>query len=183
MGCSRARAILLVHPVTPRELQPSPRAQDQLGWTTSDGAPRKPLTGAIIPFWVLGLFVGFSLSGDRFEVALVGRLRYLVTDRPILKRWEAILSPVVLAAPIPAGDVSVGSTPRSLYRPRPSASVAALSRPSVRSVPATWMNVAKTGWRIILRPLRVVHASANVTTDMWSSRKLPVSNDAERRTR
>jgi hypothetical protein len=45
----------------------------------------------------------------------------------------------VLAAPIPSGDVSVGSTPRSLYllyRPRPSASVAALSRPSVRSIPA-----------------------------------------------
>ena len=30
-----------------------------------------------------------------------------------------------------------------------------------------WMNVAETGWRIILRPLRVVHASANVTTAMW----------------
>ena len=29
------------------------------------------------------------------------------------------------------------------------------------------MNVAETGWRIILRPLRVVHASANVTTAMW----------------
>ena len=56
MGCSRARAILLVHPVTPRELQPSPRAQDQLGWTTSDGAPRKSLTGASITFWVLGRF-------------------------------------------------------------------------------------------------------------------------------
>ena len=93
MGCSRARAILLVHPVTLRELQPSPRAQDQLGWTTSDGAPRKPLTGASIPFWVLGL----SLSGDRFEVALVALLRLLVIFRPILKRWEVILSPVVLA--------------------------------------------------------------------------------------
>ena len=30
-----------------------------------------------------------------------------------------------------------------------------------------WMNVAETGWRIILRPLRIVHASANVTTAMW----------------
>ena len=39
-----------------------------LGWTTSDGAPRKPLTGAIIPFWVRGLSFG-----NRFEVALVGR--------------------------------------------------------------------------------------------------------------
>ena len=56
MGCSRARAILLVHLVMPRELQPSPRAQDQLGWTTSDGAPRKSLTGASITFWVLGRF-------------------------------------------------------------------------------------------------------------------------------
>ena len=58
-----------------------------------------------------------SLSGNRFEVALVGRYRLFVSLRPILKRWEAILSPVVLAAPIPAGDVSVGSTPRSLCRP------------------------------------------------------------------
>ena len=48
---------------------------------------------------------------------MVGRYRLLVSLRPILKRWEAILSLVVLAAPIPAGDVSVGSTPRSLYRP------------------------------------------------------------------
>ena len=46
---------------------------------------------------------------------MVGRHRYLVRFKPILKPWEAILSPVVLAAPIPAGDVSVGSTPRSLY--------------------------------------------------------------------
>jgi hypothetical protein len=61
--------------------------------------------------------LGFSLSGNRFEVALVGRYRLLVSLRPILKCWEAILSPVVLAAPIPAGDVSVGSTPRSLYCP------------------------------------------------------------------
>ena len=61
--------------------------------------------------------LGFSLSGNRFEVALVGRFRLLVICKPILKRWEAILSPVVLAAPIPAGDVSVGSTPRSLCRP------------------------------------------------------------------
>jgi hypothetical protein len=61
--------------------------------------------------------LGFSLSGNRFEVALVGRYRDLVALGPILKPWEAILSPVVLAAPIPAGDVSVGSTPRSLCRP------------------------------------------------------------------
>ena len=61
--------------------------------------------------------LGFSLGGNRFEVDLVGRHRYLVSLGPILKPWEAIFSPVVLAAPIPAGDVSVGSTPRSLYHP------------------------------------------------------------------
>ena len=51
-----ARAFLLVHPVTLRELQPFPRARGQLGWPTFYGAPRKPLTGATITFWVLGLF-------------------------------------------------------------------------------------------------------------------------------
>ena len=48
---------------------------------------------------------------------MVGRYQVLVSHKPILKPWEAILSPVVLAAPIPAGNVSVGSAPRSLYRP------------------------------------------------------------------
>ena len=61
--------------------------------------------------------LGCSLSENRFDVALLGRYRVLVSHKPILKPWEAILSPVVLAAPITAGDVSVGSTPRSLYRP------------------------------------------------------------------
>ena len=61
--------------------------------------------------------LGCSLSENRFDAALVGRYRVLVSHKPILKPWEAILSPVVLAAPIPAGDVSVGSTPRSLCRP------------------------------------------------------------------
>ena len=60
--------------------------------------------------------LGFSLSGNRFEVALVGRYRLLVSYNPFLRPWKAILYPVVLAAPIPAGDVSVGSTPQSLYR-------------------------------------------------------------------
>ena len=51
------------------------------------------------------------------KLAMTMLLRYLVYCEPILKPWEAILSPVVLAAPIPDGDVSVGSTPQSLYRP------------------------------------------------------------------
>jgi hypothetical protein len=80
--------------------------------------------------------LGFSLSGNRFEVALVGRFRLLVTDMPILKPWEAILSPVVLAAPIPAGDVSVARHRGRCIATRPSASVVALSGPSVRSIPA-----------------------------------------------
>ena len=30
-----------------------------------------------------------------------------------------------------------------------------------------WMNVAETGWRIILRPLRIMLAASNVTSAFW----------------
>ena len=30
-----------------------------------------------------------------------------------------------------------------------------------------WMNVAETGWRIILRPLRIILAAANVSRRLW----------------
>ena len=113
MGCSWARAILLVHPVTLRELKPSPRAQDQLGWPTFDGASRKPLTGAIIMFWVLGLFAqwepvrgcfGRSLRASR----LIGAYSEALGSYPLSRG---------AGSTHPAGDVSVGSRPRSLYRP------------------------------------------------------------------
>ena len=79
---------------------------------------------------------GVSLSENRFDVALVGRYRVLVSLKPILKPWEAILSPVVLAAPIPAGDVSVGSTLRSLYRPEAISKRIDIVQQSMRSIPA-----------------------------------------------
>ena len=73
--------------------------------------------------WFLRHSYGCSLSGLRFEVALRCRYGVLVTrltGELIVKPWEAIFSPVVLAAPTHPSrrrDVSVGSTPRSLYRP------------------------------------------------------------------
>ena len=51
-----ARAFLFVHPSKLRDLEPSPCARVQLDWPTFNGARRKPLTGARIMFWVLGLF-------------------------------------------------------------------------------------------------------------------------------
>ena len=72
MGRSRSRAILLVHMTTLRELEPSPRAQGQLGWPTFHGAPRKPLTGARITFWVLGLFAQWEPVRGRFGRSLWG---------------------------------------------------------------------------------------------------------------
>ena len=51
-----ARAFFFVHPSKLRDLEPSPCARVQLDWPTFDGAPRKPLTGACITFWILGLF-------------------------------------------------------------------------------------------------------------------------------
>ena len=51
------------------------------------------------------------------ELALVYLYGDLEGQATNVKRCESRLDPVVLAAPIPAGDVSVGSTPRSLCRP------------------------------------------------------------------
>ena len=82
---SLARAIVLVHSVTLRELHPSPRAQYQLGWHTFDGAPRKPLTGACIPFWVLGLLAEWEPVRGSFCSSLV-------TSRLTQAHSEALVS-------------------------------------------------------------------------------------------
>ena len=107
MGCSlipSLRAILLVNPVTLREIQPSPCAQDQLSWPTFDArSPEKAVDWCtLITFWVLA-WASRSVERNRFEDALVGRHRRLASLRPILKAREAILSPVMLAVPITAG--------------------------------------------------------------------------------
>ena len=70
-ACFVARAFLLVHPSKLRDLEPSPCARVQLDWPTFDGAPRKPLTGARITFWILQLLAEPHAAGACYHVSLL----------------------------------------------------------------------------------------------------------------
>ena len=69
---SLARAFLFVHPSKLRNLEPSSCARVQLDWPTFDGAPRKPLTGARITFWILRLLAEPHAAGACYDDALWG---------------------------------------------------------------------------------------------------------------